>query len=556
MSSPAASDIPPERREKIFPTLTPAQIERIAALGRRRSVQAGETLVEPGDADLPFMVVVKGALDVLSVSSRGEELLVTHGAGNFFGDVTMLSSRRSLARARMREAGEIVELDRKSVQSLVQSDSELSDILMQAFILRRLELMAHGWGDTVVVGSNHSSGTLRIREFLLRNGHPATYLDLEVETGTQELLDQFDVHPRDIPVVICQGRIVLRNPSNQEVAECLGLNAGIDAAILRDVVIVGAGPAGLAAAVYAASEGLKALVLETTAPGGQAGSSSKIENYLGFPLGISGQELAGRACTQALKFGAELMIARQAVGLRCGERPYSVETASSRFPARAIIVATGVQYRKPPLQDLGRFEGLGVYYWATPMEAQLCDGEEVVVIGGANSAGQAAVFLSGRAKHVHLIVRGASLSATMSRYLIRRIEESRSITLHTHTEITALRGGDHLGGVTWQHKESGDLEERDIRHVFVMTGADPNTAWLEGCLVQDKGGFVKTGTSLTREELEGARWPLSRAPHPYETSRPGVFAVGDVRSGNIKRVASAVGEGSIAVSYVHQVLQE
>ena len=556
MSIDAIPDVPPERRARLFPKLTAPQIERIAMLGGRRQAAAGDILVEVGARALPFIVVVSGALDVLRDSPSGEDRIVTHRAGNFFGDVNLLSSRRSLVRARMLEAGEVIELDRKSVQSLVQSDTELSDILMQAFILRRLELVSHGWGDTVLIGSGHSAGTLRLREFFLRNNHPATYVDLETEKDTQELLDHFHVQASEIPVVICQGKAVLRNPTNQEVADCLGFNTGIDETLLRDVVIVGAGPAGLSAALYAASEGLKTLVLETTAPGGQAASSSKIENYLGFPSGISGLELATRAQNQALKFGAELMIARQALGLRCAQKPYVVETGSARFPARAVIVATGAQYRKPAIADLGRFEGRGVFYWATPMESQLCEGEEVAVIGGANAAGQAAVFLSLKAAHVHMFVRGTALAATMSRYLIRRIEESRTITLHTRAEVVGLHGDAQIEGVTWRDNATGATEDRPIRNIFIMTGADPNARWLEGCLVQDTAGFVKTGTSLTSEELRAAAWPLSRLPYPYEASRPGVFAVGDVRSGNIKRVASAVGEGSIAVSYIHQVLQE
>jgi len=350
---------------------------------------------------------------------------------------------------------------------------------------------------------------------------------------------------------------VLRNPTNGQIADCLGFNEGIDPSQIRDVVIVGAGPAGLAAAVYAASEGLDVLVLESSSPGGQAGASSKIENYLGFPTGISGQELAARAYTQAQKFGAEVMIAKGAQRLACDRKPYAVEIDSdSRVPARTVIIATGAEYRRLALHNLSQFEGAGVYYGATFMEAQLCVGEEVVVVGGGNSAGQAAVFLAQTVRHVHMLVRSDGLADTMSRYLIRRIEDSPAITLWTHSEITALEGSGHLERVRWQNHQTGEAETHGIRHIFVMTGAAPSTGWLDGCVALDAKGFIKTGPDLSREDLAAAEWPLARTPYLLETSLPGVFAVGDVRGGNIKRVASAVGEGSIAVALVHQVLRE
>jgi thioredoxin reductase (NADPH) len=549
--------ISPEQREKLFPILTTDQIARVAAYGKKRQASAGEVLVEQGDYNLPFVVVLSGALEVVRNTDVGEELIVVYTAGNFLGDVNMLSNRRSLMRARMRDAGEIIELDRRSLQGLVQSDAELGDILMRAFILRRIELIAHGWGDAVVLGSSNSAGTLRIREFLSRNGHPYSYIDLDHDPGVQEVLDRFRVDARDVPVLICRSKLVLRNPTNEQVADCLGFNEGIEQGHLRDVIIVGAGPAGLSSAVYAASEGLSTLVVETTAPGGQAGSSSKIENYLGFPTGISGQELAGRAYIQAQKFGAEMMIARRAIRLTCDRKPYMVEIDDGmRFAARTVVIATGAQYRKLPVENLSRFEGAGIYYGATAIEAQVCGRDEVVVIGGGNSAGQAAVFLSGTTGHVHILIRSDALATTMSRYLVRRIEENPAITLHTNTEITALEGNGQLERVQWRNKQTGKVEDRTIRHVFVMTGANPNTQWLNGCAAQDMQGFLKTGSALTQEELANARWPLSRAPFLFETSRPGVFAVGDVRSGNTKRIASAVGEGSIAISLVHQILHE
>ena len=424
---------------------------------------------------------------------------------------------------------------------------------MRAFILRRVELIAQETGDVVVLGSSHCSGTLRVKEFLTRNAHPYTYVDLDREADVQGLLDRFRVHEHDVPVVIYRGE-VLRNPTNEQIADCLGYNAGIDTSKPRDVVVLGAGPAGLAAAVYAASEGLDVLVLEPSFPGGQAGSSSKIENYLGFPTGISGQALAGRAYTQAQKFGAQVMVARGARKLECAQRPYAIEVGEGPpVQARALVIATGAQYRKLPLENL--FEGT-VYYAASFMEAQLCVGEEVIVVGGGNSAGQAAVFLAQTAAHVHMLVRSSGLADTMSRYLIRRIEESPNITLRTQTEVVWVDGEYHLERTRWRNRLSGEDEEHPIRHVFVMTGAIPCTEWLDGCLALDDKGFVKTGQDLSAEDLAEARWPLARSPYLLETSLPGVFAVGDVRSGNVKRVASAVGEGSIAVSFVHRVLAE
>jgi thioredoxin reductase (NADPH) len=439
----------------------------------------------------------------------------------------------------------------------VQTDSELSDILMRAFILRRVELVAQGLGNVVLIGSNHCSGTLRIKEFLTRNGHPYSFIDLDHEVGVQNMLDHFQVTPSDVPVLICLGRIVLRDPTNQKIADCLGFNIEIDETQIRDLVIVGAGPSGLAAAVYGASEGLDVLVLESNAPGGQAGSSSKIENYLGFPTGVSGQELAARAYTQSQKFGAQLLIARGAKKLACERKPYSVEIDNQQHvPARTIIIATGAEYQRLSLENLAQFEGVGVYYGATFVESQLCRGEEVIVVGGGNSAGQAAVFLTQTARRVHLLVRSDGLSETMSRYLIRRIEQNPAIVLRTQTEIIALEGNDHLERLSWRDNQTGDTETHTISHVFVMAGARPNTNWLNGCVALDAKGFIKTGPDLTTDDLAAAKWPLARAPHLLETSLPGVFAVGDVRGGSIKRVASAVGEGSIAVAFVHQVLHE
>jgi len=543
--------------ERMFPTLTPAQVKRIAAHGKQRSIRSGEVLIEAGARVVPFFVVTAGRIEVVRPSGDTATLVAVHGPGQFTGEVNMLSGRPALVRSRASEAGEVIELDREQLLALVQTDSELSELIMRAFILRRVELIARGFGNVVLVGSNHCAGTLRVKEFLTRNGHPYSYIDLDRDAGVQDLLDRFQVTAADVPVLICRGEVVLRNPTNQQIAGCLGFNEAIDETQIRDVVIVGAGPAGLAAAVYAASEGLNVLVLETNSPGGQAGSSSKIENYLGFPTGISGQALAGRAYTQARKFGAQVIIATGAKRLVCDRKPYAIEMDDNmRVPARTIIIATGAEYRVPTIENLSEFKGVGVYYGATFMEAQLCRGEEVVVMGGGNSAGQAAVFLAQTAKRVHMLVRGSGLAESMSRYLIRRIEQNPAIVLRTNTEIVALEGSNHLERVRWRNDQTGSIETHDIRHVFVMTGAVPSTDWLVGCVALDAKGFIKTGPDLSQDDLAAASWPLATPPHLLETSLPGVFAVGDVRGGNTKRVASAVGEGSIAISFVHQVLSE
>jgi thioredoxin reductase (NADPH) len=542
--------------DQTFPKLTAAQIDRVAAHGRTRRIEAGEVLVQVGKLTPKFFVVSKGTIEAIQPSRNGEAIVRVIEPGQFTGEVSMLSGRPAVVTLRVGEAGEAIEVERDELLSLVQTDAELSEIFVRAFLLRRAQLVAGGFGDVLLVGSNHSSDTLRIKEFLTRNLHPYAFIDPDRDTGIQDLLDRFEFGIVDLPVLICRGNAVLRTPTNRAIADCLGFNEEIDQAHVRDVVIVGAGPAGLAAAVYAASEGLDVLIVESNSPGGQAGSSSKIENYLGFPSGITGQELTARAYTQVQKFGAELMIAENATRLDCTRKAYTIEIDNGpRVPARTVIIATGAEYRKLPLENIRQFEGAGIYYGATFIESQLCEGEEVVVVGGGNSAGQAAVFLAQTASKVHVLIRKRGLAETMSRYLIRRIEESPAIVLHTCTELTALEGNGQLERVRWR-KDSEPEESHDIRHVFVMTGAAPSTQWLSGCLTLDERGFIKTGADLSRDELTAAKWPLARAPNLLETSRPGVFAVGDVRAGNIKRVASAVGEGSIAISFVHQALQE
>ncbi|HYL28089.1 MAG TPA: FAD-dependent oxidoreductase, partial [Candidatus Nitrosotalea sp.] len=433
---------------------------------------------------------------------------------------------------------------------------EIGEIVMRAFILRRVGLVSSGIGDVALIGSAHSADTLRIKEFLMRNGHPYSYVELEHDPHAEQLMDDFGFAAEEVPIVICRGSTVLRNPTNQEIAATLGFNESIDSVHVRDVVVVGAGPSGLAAAVYGASEGLDTLVIETTSPGGQAASSSRIENYLGFPMGISGRELAGRAYTQAEKFGAELLVA-SATRLHCDRKPYVVETDDgTSIRTRSVVIATGAQYRRLPLENLAKFEGVGIYYAATDVESKICGGEEAIVVGGGNSAGQAAIYLSQCLPRVHILIRREGLAATMSRYLSRRIEDTPNIELHPQTEIAALDGGDHLESVRWKSNRTGATQDRNIRHVFVMTGGVPNTAWLRGCLALDSSGFVKTGATLSPDDLSAEGWPLLRAPYLLESSLPGVFAVGDVRSGSVKRVASAVGEGSIAISLVHQILAQ
>ena len=546
----------PDRQAEAFPVLTPTQIARIRPYGHVRSVQAGEILFEPGKSGMSCFVVLSGKLDIAMAGLSGEQVFVTHGPGQFSGEVVLISGARALSRGRVAEPGEFLELSADALRTLIAKDAELSDIFMRAFLLRRVAMISEGLGNVAVLGSQHSSNTLRLREFLTRNSQPYRYVDLDSDIASQKLLDRFDIKLEDIPVVICSGKTVLRNPTNQRLAECLGFAGHIDEHRVYDVAIVGAGPAGLAAAVYAASEGLDAMVIESEFPGGQAGASSKIENYVGFPMGISGQELAGRAVVQAEKFGAQMTVGQKVVKVNCDQQPYQLTLENGGLiETRSIVIAAGAQYNKPNVQNLERFEGQGVYYAATFMEAQLCTGEEIIVVGGGNSAGQAAAFLAETVKKVYVLVRGKELSATMSRYLIQRIAENPAIELHFQTEIVALAGDSHLERVTWLNRATGEESVHDIRHVFVMAGASPRTDWLRGCLALDRQGFIFTGRDLDPVlDTAPVKWPLSRPPEMLETSLPGVFAVGDIRSGNVKRVASAVGEGSISIHLVQLAL--
>jgi thioredoxin reductase (NADPH) len=535
------------------PTLNREHIDRIRSVAQLRSVRSGEVLYEPACPDVPLFVVLDGTVSI-SRTGEDEKILAVREAGQFTGEMSVISGSRSLLTARVTKDGAVLELTREKVLLLMAKDTELGDILMGAFVARRLLMIQLGEGNVVLLGTGSSARTLALREFLTRNGHPFTYVDIDTDSCAGELMEKLAVRNGEIPVVYCNGRYVLRVPTIAELAACLDLNINIDKSV-RDVVVIGAGPAGLAAAVYAASEGLKTLVIEKSAPGGQAASSSKIENYLGFPTGLSGQELANRSIAQAQKFGAQLMVAQSVVHIDFSRQPYKVILESGlKFNARSIVIATGAQYARLPVEEANAFTGRGVYYNATHMEAQLCDAEEVAVVGGGNSAGQAAVFLAQTSSKVHLLVRSGKLSESMSQYLIARIEAHPRIEIHYRTQIVAITGAAHLESIAWKDGSSGLEVTMPIRHVFVMAGAAPRTEWLEDSFVLDKNGFVVTGPDLVG--YKNFQWPLSRSPLLLETSVPGIFAVGDTRAGSVKRVASAVGEGAMAVHLVHRFLAE
>jgi thioredoxin reductase (NADPH) len=550
-----------QRRGQMFPKLTAAQLARLERHGTRLQTRAGEILLELGDTPRGVFVVAAGSVEALVPPSATQaestyELLYLLTPGDFTGEMSTLRGTPALASIRVREAGTVVLIDAEQLRRIVQNDAELSELFMRAFILRRMNVIESGHSEVLLLGSDHSADTLRLREFLTRNARPHVNIHIEHDADAKALLERFHVRSEEVPVVVCRGGELLKNPSNALVAQCLGMNAPAADERVHDLLIIGAGPAGLAAAVYAASEGLDVRIVDSFAPGGQAGTSSRIENYLGFPTGISGAALAGRALSQAQKFGAQLSVAWQAARLQCDHWPYSVDMADGRsIRSRAILIASGAQYRMPDIANLSRFLGRGIYYAATHLEATLCAAEDVVVVGGGNSAGQAAVFLAGSCRHVHMLVRSDGLAESMSQYLIRRIQDTPNITLHTRTELTALEGSDRLERVSWLQR-SGEPVAPELRHVFLMTGARPNAAWLQGCVALDDHAFVKTGPDLAKEELAAARWSLPRPPYLLETSVPGVFAAGDVRAGSVKRIASAVGEGSICVQFVHRVLRE
>jgi len=555
-AAPPVNNLYSRRREQMFPTLSQAQIERLAAHAGSIETRAGEVLVDPGHRHGKFYVVLSGTLEIVLPGTEGEVRVHALQPGEFTGELSTVTGTSGFVRIRVGEPGRALVMEGSQLAALIQTDAELSEILMRAFILRRMGLVESEPSEVTLIGSGHSAGTLHLREFLARNAFPYLNLDIDADPQVKTLLERLRIGVNEIPVVIRGDGRMLKNPGINEMAAFLEMNPDIDSSTLHDLVIVGAGPAGLSAAVYAASEGLDVLVLEAGAFGGQAGSSSKIENYLGFPTGISGQALAGRAFVQAEKFGARINVACQAERLNCERRPYSIALSDGRTVlSRTVIIATGAQYRELRIENLSRFVGAGIYYAATHLEAKLCDGEEVVVVGGGNSAGQAAVFLANRCRKVHMLVRSDGLAESMSSYLVRRIEESPVIALHSQTQLTALEGGDHLESIEWRSAQTG-AEKRGIGHVFLMTGATPNTGWLHGCVALDEKNFVRTGPELKLRDLADAHWPLERAPYLLETSVPGIFAVGDARAGNVKRVASAVGEGSICIQFVHRILAE
>ena len=537
---------PYEREGQTFPRLTPDQIARAAEFGVEETVPEDAMLFERGQRSIDFFIIIDGAVEIFDRDDACEPSVIhVHLAGEFTGEVNLFNARETLIGARASRKSRVIRIKNADFRRMAITESDIGELIMRAFILRRVGLIRHEQGAVVLIGPAHGADTIRLQRFLTRNAAPHRLIDVEADPDAGGFLECCDLGGAELPVVIDMRHRVLRNPSNAELADALGLSEAIDPARVFDVVVVGAGPAGLAAAVYAASEGLDTLVIEGEAPGGQAGTSSRIENYLGFPTGISGQALAGRAQVQAQKFGAKLAISREAAAVDCAKSPFVLRLkGGAEVRTESLVVASGARYRKLAVADYERFEGAGIHYAATAMEATLCGGEEVIVVGGGNSAGQAAVFLAQQTAHVHIVVRAADLAATMSYYLIERIEASPRITLRTQTEIAGLAGDGRLRSVVLADRASGRTEALDIGNIFVMIGAAPNTGWLDGCLSLDAKGFVLTGF-----EAGGA------AASRYATSKPGIFAVGDVRAGSTKRVASAVGEGSVVVSDIHRYLE-
>ena len=533
------------KRELIFPQLTPEMVDQSLPYGTVEKFCAGTIIYSRGLRGVDFLIVLRGSVLITGPSEDGGEGVITiHNEREFTGELDLFSYREALVNTRAATDVEVLRITRERFKEFISSETDISDIIMRAVILRRMGLIQHSQAGVAILGFGRAAGTLRLERFLSRNGYPYRLIDLENDPGGNGLVQSFDLTPSDMPVVIA-GPVLYRNPVISALADALGIAERLDAETTYDVAVVGAGPAGLAAAVYAASEGLSTVVIEGNAPGGQAGTSSRIENYLGFPSGISGLELASRAQTQAQKFGARLAVSRSVVGVDCQSQPFTIKLDGDiTVRARSLIIASGARYRRLAVPNYQRFEMDGIHYSATAIEARLCAGEEIVVVGGGNSAGQAAVYLSGYAKHVHILIRGPELEATMSEYLVHRIASSKHITLHANTEITDLAGDHHLRQVTWRNRVNGAMEQRTIENVFVMIGADPSTEWLGRCVQLDSKGFVITG----HPDFVGGK-------SPYQTSMPGIFAVGDVRSGSVKRVASGVGEGSVVIADIHAYLK-
>ena len=540
------------RRHQIFPSLTEDQFAILQRYGERRHIPAGTVLFTQGQRHIDMVVVLAGKIEISRGTAISSHVIGTHGPGSFTGEAGTLAGRAAIATGRAITDCDVIVIEEAALRTLVIAEADLSETIMRAYILRRMAFIEDQAGGLILLGSQDDAETLGLRSFLTRNGHPTAYFDIHLHPESASLLARFAIDVADTPAVVLSTGAVFRRPTIRALADATGISPDKMEGRTFDVVVVGAGPGGLAAAVYAASEGLNVAVLERAAPGGQAGTSSKIENYFGFPTGISGQALAGRGLSQARKFGAEVAVPVLAVKVDCGGHNvdgFAITLDNDEtIHARTIVVATGARYRKPPLPDLARYEGRGIYYSAAFMEATFCKDEEIVVVGGGNSAGQAAVFLSRFARHVHVCVRGPGLGATMSHYLVQRIDAAPNITLHAHTEVCALHGDGHLDGVELCTGDAPPVRV-PVRHLFLFLGAEPNTDWLNACVALDDKQFVLTGADVPR-----STWCSARAPHPLETSRPGIFAVGDVRSGSVKRVAAAVGEGAAAVQSLHQVL--
>ncbi len=562
------------------PRLTDEQIEALSRYGQTQETRKGDVLFDVGDAAYDFVIVLSGEVEIIEQAGEEEHVLAVDREREFIGEIGMISGQAAFLLARVSEAGRVLRLSSQSLKDVVAEEPALSDLILRAFMARRGLLQVGASATLQIVGSQYSPDTLRLRSFASRARLPHRWVDVDSDKGAEALLCSFGVRVEETPVVIWQGEEVLRNPSNAALADLVGMDAGREPAAgeLFDLVIVGGGPAGLAAAVYGASEGLRTIVLEAEAVGGQAGSSSKIENYPGFPAGLSGADLATRTVVQATKFGARISAPRRATGLKRENGHFVVDTdvgtdrgvsfnvesdegrinhRATGICARSVLITTGARYRKLPLERLSAFEGAGVYYAATEVEAIGCSDAAVVVVGGGNSAGQAAMFLSERAGKVHLICRGTSLERSMSRYLVARVRHNSKIEVHLSAQVCALRGDESLDEVEVEETESGNRRKIESPAVFVFIGADPYTAWLRkkdgGGIVLDEKGFVVTGREVTRTEA-GPWADLNRQPYLLETSWPGVFAAGDVRADSTKRVASAVGEGAIAVKLVHQHL--
>ncbi|MDQ0839290.1 FAD-dependent oxidoreductase [Sphingomonas faeni] len=541
-----SSDDPYSRTAQIYPVLDAEMILRIAPYGPKQTFTEGATLYRRGERRADFFVVLSGRVGVFTSDDLGaEHLLTVHERGQFTGELDHLSARALLVTARALGEVEVIRIAAADFTGFMSAEPDIGEVVMRAFILRRMGFIHHDRAGITLIGPANDADTVRLERFAVRNGYPVRLIDTRADPTASDLVVEFGLEPRDLPAIVT-AELVLRNPSTPEFADAIGLTERFDPDEIWDVAVIGAGPAGLAAATYAASEGLKTVVIEGLAPGGQAGTSSRIENYLGFPTGISGQALAGRAQVQAQKFGARIAISRPATSLDCNVRPYRIGLEGNQsLRATAIIVASGARYRKLSVPGYDRFEGHGVQYAATAMEAMLCEGHEVVVVGGGNSAGQAAVFLSRHVSHVHVLVRGAGLAATMSNYLIRSIASSSRITVHPYSEVTQLAGDRTLEAIYWRDVRTGDVTSVASGSLFVMIGAEPNTDWLRGCLQLDENGFIVAG-----RDDDGT--PLAS---PYQTARQGIYAVGDVRAGSVKRVAAGVGEGSVVVQAVHAYLE-